>query len=163
MPPLLLPTSSRRTASSTSSTKSYCPPTSPRTTRLPSLRRVSSKSPSSDSRFPQRSWPAPGRGPRIAPSGDGPFTVFAPTNDAFDALGDTVTDLLKPENKDQLQSVLLYHVLGGEVSRYRPHGRTGGRDAAGRQGSRPPRPCASTTRTSSRRTSGKHERRDPQR
>jgi len=46
-------------------------------------------------------------------SGDGPFTVFAPTNDAFAALGSTVDDLLKPENKDQLQSVLLYHVLGG--------------------------------------------------
>ena len=38
-------------------------------------------------------------------SGDGPFTVFAPTNDAFDALGDTVTDLLKPENKEQFQPV----------------------------------------------------------
>ena len=38
-------------------------------------------------------------------SGDGPFTVFAPTNDAFDALGDTVTDLLKPENKEQYQPV----------------------------------------------------------
>jgi len=48
-------------------------------------------------------------------SGDGPFTVFAPTNEAFDALGDTVTDLLKPENKEQLQQVLLYHVLGTEL------------------------------------------------
>jgi len=47
-------------------------------------------------------------------SGDGPFTVFAPTNEAFDALGDTVTDLLKPENKEQLQQVLLYHVLGSK-------------------------------------------------
>jgi len=48
-------------------------------------------------------------------SGDGPFTVFAPTNDAFAALGSTVDDLLKPENKEQLQQVLLYHVLGAEI------------------------------------------------
>ena len=38
-------------------------------------------------------------------SGPGPFTVFAPTNDAFAALGSTVDDLLKPENKEQLQQV----------------------------------------------------------
>merc|ERR1719181_740774 len=48
-------------------------------------------------------------------SGDGPFTVFAPTNDAFAALGSTVDDLLLPENKEQLRSVLLYHVLGSKV------------------------------------------------
>lgn len=43
--------------------------------------------------------------------GDGPFTVFAPVNDAFAALPDgTVETLLKPENKDQLTNVLLYHV-----------------------------------------------------
>ena len=38
-------------------------------------------------------------------SGPGPFTVFAPTNDAFAALGSTVDDLLKPENKDQLVEI----------------------------------------------------------
>ena len=44
-------------------------------------------------------------------SGPGPFTVYAPLNDAFAALPDgTVETLLKPENKDQLTSVLLYHV-----------------------------------------------------
>jgi len=48
-------------------------------------------------------------------SGDGPFTVFAPTDEAFAALGDTVTDLLKPENKEQLSDILLYHVLPGKV------------------------------------------------
>lgn len=43
--------------------------------------------------------------------GPGPFTVFAPVNDAFAALPDgTVDTLLQPENKDQLTSVLLYHV-----------------------------------------------------
>ncbi|MET1410778.1 fasciclin domain-containing protein [Roseibium sp. HPY-6] len=43
--------------------------------------------------------------------GPGPFTVFAPVNDAFAALPDgTVETLLKPENKDQLTNVLLYHV-----------------------------------------------------
>lgn len=48
--------------------------------------------------------------------GDGPFTVFAPTDEAFAALPDgTVEDLLKPENKDQLVSILTYHVLPGKV------------------------------------------------
>ncbi|MAE52206.1 MAG: hypothetical protein CMH27_10385 [Micavibrio sp.] len=48
--------------------------------------------------------------------GDGPFTVFAPTNAAFDALPDgTVADLLKPENKDKLQAILTYHVVPGKI------------------------------------------------
>ncbi len=48
--------------------------------------------------------------------GDGPFTVFAPTNAAFDKLpSGTVPTLLKPENKAQLQGVLTYHVVAGEV------------------------------------------------
>ncbi len=43
--------------------------------------------------------------------GDGPFTVYAPVNDAFAALPDgTVETLLQPENKEQLTNVLLYHV-----------------------------------------------------
>ena len=46
---------------------------------------------------------------------EGPFTVFAPTNTAFDKLPDgTVNTLLKPENKDQLTSILTYHVIAGE-------------------------------------------------
>ncbi|NSX53512.1 fasciclin domain-containing protein [Parasulfitobacter algicola] len=45
---------------------------------------------------------------------DGPFTVFAPTNAAFDALpAGTVENLLKPENKDQLTAILTYHVVPG--------------------------------------------------
>ena len=48
-------------------------------------------------------------------SGDGPFTVFAPTNDAFAAVGsDTLNALLQPENRDQLTSILTYHVVQGE-------------------------------------------------
>lgn len=48
--------------------------------------------------------------------GDGPFTVFAPTNDAFAKLpAGTVESLLKPENKDQLVAVLTYHVVPGKV------------------------------------------------
>jgi len=48
--------------------------------------------------------------------GDGPFTVFAPTDDAFAALpAGTVESLLKPENKDQLVAVLTYHVVPGKV------------------------------------------------
>jgi len=48
--------------------------------------------------------------------GDGPFTVFAPTDAAFAALPEgTVENLLKPENKDQLVAVLTYHVIPGKV------------------------------------------------
>ncbi|MBC7180470.1 MAG: fasciclin domain-containing protein [Roseovarius sp.] len=48
--------------------------------------------------------------------GEGPFTVFAPTNDAFAALpAGTVEDLLKPENKDKLTAILTYHVVPGKV------------------------------------------------
>ncbi len=48
--------------------------------------------------------------------GDGPFTVFAPTDAAFDALGEEkLAELLKPENKEMLQSILLYHVVSGKV------------------------------------------------
>lgn len=47
---------------------------------------------------------------------DGPFTVFAPTDEAFAALpAGTVENLLKPENKDQLIAVLTYHVIPGKV------------------------------------------------
>ena len=47
---------------------------------------------------------------------DGPFTVFAPTDEAFAALPEgTVENLLKPENKDQLIAVLTYHVISGKV------------------------------------------------
>lgn len=49
-------------------------------------------------------------------SGQGPFTVFAPTNDAFAALPEGTLDmLLKPENKDKLVAVLTYHVIGENV------------------------------------------------
>ena len=49
-------------------------------------------------------------------SGDGPFTVFAPVNDAFAALpAGTVDTLLAPENKAQLTSVLSYHVVPSKV------------------------------------------------
>jgi uncharacterized surface protein with fasciclin (FAS1) repeats len=48
--------------------------------------------------------------------GDGPFTVFAPTDEAFAALPEgTVENLLMPENKDQLTAVLTYHVVPGKV------------------------------------------------
>ena len=49
--------------------------------------------------------------------GPGPFTVFAPTNAAFDALpAGTVDTLLKPENKAMLSGILTYHVVAGKVS-----------------------------------------------
>ncbi len=48
--------------------------------------------------------------------GKGPFTVFAPTDDAFAKLPKgTVEDLLKPENKAKLVSILTYHVVSGKV------------------------------------------------
>ncbi|MEM9320785.1 MAG: fasciclin domain-containing protein [Pseudomonadota bacterium] len=50
-------------------------------------------------------------------SGPGPFTVFAPTNDAFAALPPgTVDSLLLPENRDQLVAILTYHVVPGAVT-----------------------------------------------
>lgn len=46
---------------------------------------------------------------------DGPFTVFAPVNEAFEKLPEgTVTSLLKPENKEALTSILTYHVISGK-------------------------------------------------
>ncbi|WP_124979299.1 fasciclin domain-containing protein [Nonlabens xiamenensis] len=50
-------------------------------------------------------------------AGEGPFTVFAPTNAAFDALPEgTVASLLEPENKEQLAGILTYHVVAGNYS-----------------------------------------------
>jgi uncharacterized surface protein with fasciclin (FAS1) repeats len=47
---------------------------------------------------------------------DGPFTVFAPTNDAFNKLPEgTVENLLKPENKEKLATILTYHVVSGNL------------------------------------------------
>jgi uncharacterized surface protein with fasciclin (FAS1) repeats len=49
--------------------------------------------------------------------GPGPYTVFAPTNEAFAKLpAGTVENLLKPENKDQLTKILTYHVVAGKVT-----------------------------------------------
>lgn len=48
--------------------------------------------------------------------GDGPFTVFAPTDDAFAKLPEgTLESLLQPENKDKLSAILTYHVVPGKV------------------------------------------------
>ncbi len=49
--------------------------------------------------------------------GEGPYTVFAPTDEAFAALPEgTVESLLKPENKEQLVAILTYHVVPGKVT-----------------------------------------------
>lgn len=49
-------------------------------------------------------------------SGKGPFTVFAPTNAAFDKIDKaTLASLLKPENKEKLTAILTYHVVAGKV------------------------------------------------
>jgi uncharacterized surface protein with fasciclin (FAS1) repeats len=50
-------------------------------------------------------------------SNAGPFTVFAPTNAAFDKLPKgTIEDLMKPENKEKLQDILQYHVFVGSLN-----------------------------------------------
>ncbi len=50
-------------------------------------------------------------------SGKGPFTVFAPTNEAFEKLpAGTVNTLLKPENKKKLTGILTYHVVAGKMT-----------------------------------------------
>jgi uncharacterized surface protein with fasciclin (FAS1) repeats len=50
-------------------------------------------------------------------TGEGPFTVFAPTDEAFAKLpAGTVESLLRPENKEKLKSILLYHVVPGNVT-----------------------------------------------
>lgn len=50
-------------------------------------------------------------------NGPGPFTVFAPTNAAFDKLPEgTVANLVKPENKEELTKILTYHVVPGRIS-----------------------------------------------
>ena len=46
----------------------------------------------------------------------GPYTVFAPTNEAFEALGGKLEELLEPQNKKELTEILTYHVAPGEVS-----------------------------------------------
>jgi uncharacterized surface protein with fasciclin (FAS1) repeats len=49
--------------------------------------------------------------------GKGPFTVFAPTDDAFSKFpAGTVESFLKPENKEKLKAILLYHVVSGDVT-----------------------------------------------
>ena len=49
--------------------------------------------------------------------GKGPFTVFAPTDEAFSKLpAGTIESLLKPENKEKLKAILLYHVVSGDVT-----------------------------------------------
>lgn len=49
-------------------------------------------------------------------SGSGPFTVFAPTNEAFAKLpAGTVQELIKPENKEKLAAILTYHVVAGKA------------------------------------------------
>jgi len=56
--------------------------------------------------------------PRLDARGPGPFTVFAPTNEAFAALpAGTVDTLLKPENKGTLTQVLTYHVVPGRYDK----------------------------------------------
>lgn len=48
--------------------------------------------------------------------GEGPFTIFAPTNEAFDKLPEGIVEnLLKEENVEQLQAVLTYHVVAGDL------------------------------------------------
>lgn len=65
--------------------------------------------------------------------GKGPFTVFAPTDEAFAKLpAGTVEDLLKPENKEKLVSILTYHVVPGAVSSKKVAGMTSAKTVNGK-------------------------------
>jgi len=67
-------------------------------------------------------------------SGEGPFTVFAPTDEAFGELPEgTLTELLKEENQGQLRSILLYHVVPGEYKAADLAGDVQNLDTAGEQ------------------------------
>jgi uncharacterized surface protein with fasciclin (FAS1) repeats len=67
-------------------------------------------------------------------SSEGPFTVFAPTDEAFGALPEgTLDELLKEENQDQLRSILLYHVVPGEYKAEDLAGDVQNLDTAGEQ------------------------------
>ena len=71
----------------------------------------------SDGRFTTLVAAVQAAGLAEALSGEGPFTVFAPTDDAFKALpAGTVDSLLKPENKDKLVQILQHHVVSGKVT-----------------------------------------------
>ena len=109
--------------------------------------------------------------------GKGPFTVFAPTDDAFAALpAGTLDSLLLPENKQQLTDILLYHVVSGQVMAADVAGMDGqmadtalegqqrapARAAAARQTRKPPpgrhwRPRRAATVAGNRRTRGDNE------
>lgn len=66
--------------------------------------------------------------------GDGPFTVFAPTDEAFRRLPDgTVEELLRPENRERLKAILLYHVVPGRVSAASARGLSRAATAEGRE------------------------------
>ena len=65
-------------------------------------------------------------------AGDGPFTVFAPTDAAFKKLGKgTLQDLLKPENKGKLADILRYHVVAGKVPATKVAGMKGAKTVQG--------------------------------
>jgi transforming growth factor-beta-induced protein len=66
--------------------------------------------------------------------GRGPFTVFAPTDDAFARLPNgTVQDLLKPENRDRLRTILTYHVVAGRVTAEQARGVSSAETVAGQR------------------------------
>ncbi|MEC4850311.1 MAG: fasciclin domain-containing protein, partial [Jaaginema sp. PMC 1079.18] len=70
-----------------------------------------------DDRFDTLSSAVKAAGLEDTLSGDEPYTVFAPTDEAFDELPDGVVDaLLKPENRDLLRDILMYHVVPGNVT-----------------------------------------------
>ena len=64
--------------------------------------------------------------------GRGPFTLFAPTDDAFAKLpAGTVQELLKPENREQLRTILTYHVIAGRVTAAQARGVNSAETVAG--------------------------------
>ena len=93
------------TAATDTDDRRWPPPTATSST-------VAGANPTSPRSSPRSRPPAWSRPCRVT----GPFTVFAPTNDAFAALPDGLVDeLLLPENKDALTQILTYHVVAGQV------------------------------------------------
>lgn len=68
-----------------------------------------------DGRFSQFTTAIDSAGLEQTLTGPGPFTVFAPTNDAFQSAQTGIDTLLGPENRDQLRGMLLYHIASGQT------------------------------------------------
>ncbi|MDO5291551.1 MAG: fasciclin domain-containing protein [bacterium] len=111
-PSLLVGASSKQTATNDPGTKNPTATEAPKSASEENIVTIASN----DQRFNTLVAALKAAGLVDALEGEGPFTVFAPTNDAFTKLpSGTLEELLKPENKQKLEDVLTYHVFAGNV------------------------------------------------